>query len=408
MEDPKHWKNARMVIRKDVFSSERIHSVRSFKLEWRTHTDLVELFFSFLIQNTGHMFDKLLICTDVSSVSPEVLASAVCNAQEVILRPDTITASQLEAMCRAIQDLPERKLKRLHLDGRYLTDINGATLSDAVCVLDEVNLRFANVPLTSEERERIKSAVRQCLSTLCSTITNSSQLRLRALNLNYHDHLESVEPKTLASMVCRVETMGLVATRLTTSQVQAVFRAIRDSQHVTLRELDMGKNKLSTISPQTLAAVMCMLEDINIGGCEMTEEQLEHVFTTIKNCSDLKLRKLNMNHLFYLSTVSPSSLAPALCKVVTVNLECANITTTQIEAVFSAISECSSLVLEKLDVRGLPVKTVPPKTLAGAVNRLDSLNIYRCDLTTEQLDQLEHLSCRIFLAQILSNKKKLI
>ena len=111
-----------------MFNSVRIHSVRSFVLYWGTPTHLLELFFNFLV--SGDVFDQLIFCfVDLSSVSPAVLASAVCKSQNVILWDGTITASQLEAVFSAIQDGPERHMKRLKLQGQNLSAIDDATLS---------------------------------------------------------------------------------------------------------------------------------------------------------------------------------------------------------------------------------------------------------------------------------------
>ena len=114
--------------RVDILFSVRIHSVRSFVLDWGTPTDLLELFFNFLV--SGDVFDQLIFCfVDLSSVSPAVLASAVCKSQYVTLWNGTITASQLEAVFSAIQDWPEIHMKRLNLHGQNLSAIDDATLS---------------------------------------------------------------------------------------------------------------------------------------------------------------------------------------------------------------------------------------------------------------------------------------
>ena len=84
----------------------------------------------------------------------------------------------------------------------------------------------------------------------------------------------------LARAVISLENVNIRNTGLTQQQTKEIFNAIR-SGHSQLKDLDIGRNNLSLVEPALLARAVTSLEIVNLSGAELTTQQLEAIFTTI-------------------------------------------------------------------------------------------------------------------------------
>ena len=127
------------------------------------------------------------------------------------------------------------------------------------------------------------------------------------------------DPETLALAVTRVEEIIFVRVQLWNTY-DAIFRAIIHS-----------KRKLKTLVIQSyyevvdwvqdvnsMAHAVCMVQNVVLDFCELTTVQLEVLFTNISTSSELNLQNLtiNLDHTCSgVSEVSPEVLASAVCRL---------------------------------------------------------------------------------------------
>ena len=103
--------------------------------------------------------------------------------------------------------------------------------------------------------------------------------RLKTLYL-YWTNLCSVDAVLLARAVISLENVIICDTGLTQQQTKEIFTAIH-SGHSQLKNLDIGHNNLSLVEPTLLARAVTSLENVNLSGAELTTQQLEAIFTAI-------------------------------------------------------------------------------------------------------------------------------
>ena len=163
------------------------------------------------------------------------------------------------------------------------------------------------------------------------------------------------------------------------------------ASHSGLKVVGMGNVNLSLVDPSLLARAVVRLEQVNMYGAKLTEQQVEEIFTAISEKNGgMKKLVLGSNNL---SAVGPGLVVSAVKQVEELNVEKTQLTRKQAEAILIAISE-GICELKKLDISNNDFSTVSPWLLASALNRLEEVVISDdTQLTKEQVEAILTKSC---------------
>ena len=251
---------------------------------------------------------------NLSTVRPELLASAVTKLVTVNISCTVLTGEQCEALFTAINE--GSQLRSLNIALNNLSTVTPLLLATAVPKLETVNVSYTG--LTSEQGDALFSA-----------INVGSQLRSLKICGN---NLAAVTPLLLATAVTKMEIVDIRCTELTSEQCKALFTAINEGSQ--LRSLDIGFHNLSTVTPLLLATAVPKLEIVDISYTELTSEQCDALFSAINEGSQLRSLQIRMNNL---STVSPLLLATVESKLETDIRIMRSLTDQQREAIWGQV-----------------------------------------------------------------------
>ena len=117
--------------------------------------------------------------------------------------------------------------------------------------------------------------------------------------------------------------------------------------HPGLRELDMSGTDLSRVEPELLASTLSKMEEVNLWYTELTPRQASIFCQVLKDNTHLKSLQLGDVDL---SRVEPELLAGAVAKLEEVNLSNTSLTNLQARALCQVLKENSHLKM--MDLRG--------------------------------------------------------
>ena len=224
------------------------------------------------------------------------------------------------------------------------------------------------------------------LNSMFSEITNCEDLKLTKLNLDFND-IEDAVPETLSSAVSRLTEVSLGCTFPTIDQLNILLDDISKSKKENLKMLDLGSSDLSDIPTDMLTKAMGRLEKFDLSDAHLTTTQLNALFSYLSQASDVKLQTLNLS-MNDLSGIAPEFLPTAVCKLEKVDLSDTQLTTNHLNFLFSEISECTMLTLKKLDVGENFLSKLNEDTLASAVCRLEEVHLNLTHITTSQINAI--------------------
>ena len=131
------------------------------------------------------------------------------------------------------------------------------------------------------------------------------------------------------------------------------------------------------------------LEELDVSYATLTDSQLDGIFMHIIQCSDLKLKKINLAHVGQsLPLVNPNTLVSALCSVESVDLRFSSLTNIQLISLFKGINVCKDLKLKTLAITHFCGFELPNTILTTAVCKLENIDLTRASLSTAQLEGL--------------------
>ena len=135
------------------------------------------------------------------------------------------------------------------------------------------------------------------ISQLFLAITETSQLRLRKLNISGND-VSRVEADLLARFMVRLEEVFLLNTRLTSQQTELLLARIvspsLQSGQSPLRALYIGDNNLASVSASLLARAVVRLQTVSLDDTNLSSEQVTALLRFISQSEECKLRNLDM------------------------------------------------------------------------------------------------------------------
>jgi len=159
-------------------------------------------------------------------------------------------------------------------------------------------------------------------------------------------NLTAVEPGLLARAIAQLEVVNLCGTEITNDQAQSLFQAM--SQNCLPKKLNISCINQSSVEPGLLARALAQLENVNLSSTEITNDQAQSLFQAIaQNCL---LKKMDISCL-NLSSVEPGLFGRAVSRLEGVDLFENNITTDQVKSLFQAMSQ-PNIQLKKLNMGG--------------------------------------------------------
>ena len=163
--------------------------------------------------------------------------------------------------------------------------------------------------------------------------------------------------------------------------LQAIVR------HRGLKKIDMSHVHLSIyLEPGLLTTTVTKMEIVAIRNTSLTSQLWEALLTGI--CGDTNISSLDISYNT-LSSIGPTLLVTAVNKLKTVNMRGTDLTSQQLEALFTAISRDTNI--NSLDISGNILSSIVPTLLVTAVNKLKTVTMYDTDLTREQVTRIRTL-----------------
>ena len=92
-------------------------------------------------------------------------------------------------------------------------------------------------------------------------------------------HLSTVPKDHIAAAIDNLRTASLVDCRITSQQAEQVFEVLREN--ISLKEVDLSQNCLSTVKPAVLARVINRLDKANLSHSQLTRGQVVLSFETV-------------------------------------------------------------------------------------------------------------------------------
>ncbi|XP_057706265.1 NACHT, LRR and PYD domains-containing protein 3-like [Corythoichthys intestinalis] len=247
------------------------------------------------------------------------LASPHCKLESLFLMECGLSKSS----CHLLTSVPSypSNLKRLNLSKNNLSDegveILSKGLSSPNCTLEELTLRDCHLDKGSCH----------LLASVLSSPSNLKRLDLTDNNLSY----EGVEilSKGLASPNCILESLNLSRCHLDKGSCHLLASVL--SSPSNLRHLNLSKNNLSDegveILSKGLASPNCILESLDLSGCELKKGSCHPLASVLSSPSNLKHLELSWNDLSDEGIgILSKGLASPHCKLESLELSACGIT----------------------------------------------------------------------------------
>ena len=256
-----------------------------------------------------------------------------------------------------------------------LVAVEPELLARVVNKLEEVDMRDAG--MTSEQVEEIID------------IMSAGDTKLKKIDLSGRkESLSSIEPDQMERALSKLEHVAMNDSQLSGEQTGAILASI-NTTGTRMKSLKMGNNKgLGKVEPQVLALAAANLEELDLGNSYsrlmvfmslmeggmvgLNSLQIEAICSVIIT-ENTRLKKfvLGYSKLF---SVEANLLAGALNRLEEVDLCHNSLTSQQARALFTAIS--GGTELRKLNLEGCSFSmTLDVELLAMALNKLEEVNL---------------------------------
>jgi len=299
----------------------------------------------------------------------DVLAEAVTKLVSVKIAGRCISPKDLETFLIKIRDAEEMTLKTLDIQGNYLNPIDPSILAGTVSKLCHVVLRGTHMG-------------RQHLEPIFTAIEGGN-ITLKHLDIG-DNSCPMPNMDLVASAVCKLEACTLSLSGLEAEQVDIILTAIRDTDDIALKYLDIGSIQNTGVQKDLMASAFSKLEGVSLHGSRLIPEQIEAILTAVNN-GDTKLKGLDMGKN-ELQGVDPDLFAGAVCKLETACFFASDITAEQMKALFSAYNE--DCLLKNLDLGANTMSSLEPELLASAVAKMENCYLMGTEITGDQINAL--------------------
>ena len=317
---------------------------------------------------------------DLTNLPPEILSNALVKLESLdILREVSLSAQQVAHLLAKLRDTENLRLTELRLH-----DLNISLVSPAV---------LAGVLSRMESVEIWQEVTTEQLVGIFAMLANqqSGVVKLKTLEFSGPD-VTSVDPEILAGGVMRLE--GFATTGGTTSaQIGEILTQVAASEDLKLRRLKVsnfgGQADLGHLSPEIVSEALLKLKTGNdlLHYLRLSPEQVAHLFAKIKDAEELKITEIDLRR-FNISQVSPDLMAGAVSRLEHVQLpRSAAPTPDQVAAIFTMLAnrQLGTFKLNHIQLKGTDLRSVAPEVLVQGLPKLRKMRFEGAKLTTDQL-----------------------
>ena len=305
---------------------------------------------------------------DLSSLDAELLARGMTNLRKVNICRTELTKQQMEEILTAIST-GQSQLQYLDISQNNLSSVEPNILAKAMSSLKEANIRHTQ--LTNHQTNAVFIAL------------SAAHSQLKNLNVECNN-LSLVEPAILARAVTGLENVNMSETQLTDQQMKAICIKM-DDNHSHLTNLDIQNNDLSLVEPNIFAKAVNNLQEVKIPFPYLTNQQIKAILTVI-SAGHSQLKNLDMNFAS-LSLVEPSLLAGAVTSLEDVEMGGTELTDQQLEAILITICGGASR-LKTLNLGSIPLSRVEAGLLARAASCLEEVYLMYTELSQLQAEAI--------------------
>ena len=225
-------------------------------------------------------------CTNMSSVSPGLLARAFSKMEDLILPSIVITAEHLNSICTSLAFSEKSTQKgKIDLSGNNLCETVPELLAEAVVRFKHVNLLQSFVTKYVPHGQAIFEALGGPHSCV-------QHLQLDGVDLS------TVDAQVLAKQVSKMHFAHLSDVELTTQQVKALFTAIGEKES-RLKKLVLCSNQISLVEPAIFSRPVRFLQSLCLQDKGLTRNQVWAMGNMVRWSQNLQLQRLCLNGKVY-------------------------------------------------------------------------------------------------------------
>jgi hypothetical protein len=200
-------------------------------------------------------------------------------------------------------------------------------------------------------------------------------------------NLTALEPSLVAAALVGQETL-LLSSDLTHEQATTFFTVLAEGTKGTrLKNLSLSFIPLSSVEPQLLGRALSRLEKVELEEPELSEAQIDAIFVALGG-RESSVRSLNLLAI-NLSAVEPAKIGRVVTKLDTCALRQTDLTQPQVEALFTALEEPSMSKLRKLDLACNDLSLVKPELMARVVNHRQEVELMNTGITDQQYQLID-------------------
>jgi len=204
---------------------------------------------------------------------------------------------------------------------------------------------------------------------------------LKALDLE-GGNLSKCDPKTLALGVNNVLIANLERVWLSLTHLNKIFGTLGQGTSF-LQFLSLAEEDLSEVSEKVLALGVVNLSEVDLSDTKLSEAQLETLLETIASAATLSLTSIRLSSVSSLANLSPSLLSRSVSRLVRVDLQWTNLTSSQLVHLATNIVH-SATSITSLSLGGVKLSTLPTTLLTNMLTKLFTVDLTCTDLTASQ------------------------
>ena len=264
------------------------------------------------------------------------LSGKVCNIKLLYLKQFICSQESEELFSRLASSHSCRGKEMETWEG---TDLRKVKSDDLTAVVTQ---------LSSFSHKSYSDLTATQLDCLFTSIATSNELRLMKLKLTLC-YLYACNADNLARALCRLHTVEFSKTYLTFDQATKLCSAIAEAADLKLQILKINCENFSSVPEDTLARVFMKLQRVHFSDVHLTSNQIIVLLSAIANSSELRLHSLGLEDC-HISHVPEDTVAKAVCKLRTVDLNGTLLSKEQVTTMLNLIVTADDLPLSFLSL----------------------------------------------------------
>ena len=242
-----------------------------------------------LVNIRGRSFpDSTYVCR-LSDLDLGDLAHVVCQVEGADFCPHTtgLDDGQMSKILSTISEESRKtdiRLQLLNLDWLSLPGVAPDLLADA----------FENLTHLSLVRTRLSAAQ-------LTAIVGRAESKMQKLDVG-QNNLEEVDERVWTTLMAKLQALYMYSTNLTTSQYTSLLTTLAYSSDgdLTIDELDIGCSDLREVDHKILGKAIMKLKSMGLLMSKLHSSQVQSVFNVIKREDQCRLQELIMDahHMF--------------------------------------------------------------------------------------------------------------